>query len=128
MQKRSAAEGLRESILVLERRQVEEEKLLREQFSVAYESIKPLNVLKRVINEIATPSEFKDNLVETVSGLVSGYVSRKLLVRSSTNPVLRFAGLALQYGVTNFVTKNAETLQAVSMHFIRKLTDKFRNQ
>lgn len=128
MQKRSAAIVLKESILVLERRQLEEEKLLREQFSVAYESFKPLNVLKRVINEIATPSEFKDNLVETVSGLVSGYVSRKLLVRSSTNPVLRFAGLALQYGVTNFVTKNAETLQAVSMHFINKLTDKFRNQ
>lgn len=128
MQKQNAAERLKESILVLERRQDEEEKLLREQFSIAYESIKPINVLKKVINEIATPSEFKDNLVQTVSGLVSGYLSRKLLVRSSTNPILRFAGLALQYGVTNFVTKNAETIQAVSMHFINKLTDKYRKQ
>ena len=126
-QKISKAQALRKSIEVLERKQLEEGKLLQEQFSVTCESLKPINVLRKMIYEIAAPSELKENLVQTATGLISGYISRKILVRSSKNPFLRLAGILVQYGVTNFVSNNSESIKTLSLYFIDKLTSIFRN-
>jgi len=127
MQKITAAEALKKSISMLERRQMEEGILLRDQFKVTFDSLKPVNVLRKMIGDIAAPSDLKDNLIQTVTGLISGYVSRKMLVRSSKNPLLRLAGIFVQYGVTNFVSKNSETIKALGLYYINKLTDRTRN-
>lgn len=127
MQKVTPEEALKKHILMLERRQYEEGKLLSEQFSIAYESMKPINVLRKMFNEIASPSKSKDDLIQAGTSLLSGYISRKMLVRSSKNPLLRLAGVLVQYGVTNFVSKNSESIEALSLYFIDKLTSIFRN-
>jgi len=127
MQKITAAEALKKSISVLERRQMEEGILLRDQFKVTFDSLKPVNVLRKMIGEFAAPSDLKDNLTQTVTCLVSGYVSRKMLVRSSKNPLLRLAGIFVQYGVTNFVSRNSDTIKALGLYYINKLTDRTRN-
>jgi len=127
MQKITATEALKKSINILERRQMEEGKLLREQFTVTVENLKPINVLRKMINDIAPPSDLKDNLIQTVTGLISGYISRKMLVRSSKNPLVRLAGIFVQYGVTNFVSKNSETIKALGLYYINKLSNSFRN-
>src|SRR5665648_1202995 len=113
MQKILAAEALKKSIQVTERRQMEEGKLLREQFTDTFESLKPINVLRKMLTDIAEPSALKETLIQTVTGLMSGYISRKLFVRSSKNPLLRLAGVLVQYGVTNFVAKNSDSIKAL---------------
>ena len=123
MQKTKASEALSRSILVLEQSQTEQGKLLKEQMEATYESLKPINILRKMIPEIAGPSELKDDLVQTATGLISGYVSRKLLVRSSKNPILRLAGVFVQYGVTNFVANNSDSIKAVGLQLINKLVD-----
>jgi len=62
MQKIIAAEALKKSIEVIERRQMVEGKLLREQFTVTFESLKPINVLKKMLTDIAEPSALKETL------------------------------------------------------------------
>ena len=124
MQKIIAAEALRKSIEVIERRQREEGKLLREQFTVTFESLKPVNVLRKMLTDIAEPSALKETLVQTITGLISGYISRKLLVRSSKNPLLRLAGVLVQYGVTNFVAKNSDSIKALGLYYINKLSSR----
>ncbi|NEW80910.1 MAG: hypothetical protein GZ094_00870 [Mariniphaga sp.] len=123
MQKITAAEALKKSISVLECRQMEEGILLKDQFKDTFDSLRPVNILRKMIGDIATPSDLKDNLIETVTGLISGYVSRKILVRSSKNPLLRLAGIFVQYEVTNFVSKNSDTIKALGLHYINKLTN-----
>ncbi len=127
MQKITAAEALKKSINELERMQMEEGKLLREQFTVTFESLKPINVLRKMIGDIAAPSELKDNLIQTVTGLISGYISRKMLVRSSKNPLLRLVGVFVQYGVTNFVSKNSDSIRAFGLYYINKLSGSSRD-
>jgi len=127
MQKITAAETLKNSISVLEQKQREEGKLLRNQLSAALESIKPVNILRKMIGDIAEPSELKDNLIQTATGLISGYVSRKMLVRSSKNPLLRLVGVFVQYGVTNFVSKNSDSIKTLGMYYLNKLTNISRN-
>jgi len=122
MQKTIAAEALRKSISVLELRQIEEGKLLREQFTVTTESLKPINILRKMFVDIAEPSELKDSLLQTITGLISGYLSRKMLVRSSKNPLIRLAGIFVQYGVTNFVSRNSDSIKAIGLYYINKFS------
>lgn len=126
MQKITAAEALKKSISVIERRQMEEGILLRDQFKVTFDSLKPVNVLRKMIGDIAAPSDLKDNLIQTVTGLISGYVSRKMLVRSSKNPLLRLAGIFVQYEVTNFVSKNSDTIKSLGLYYINKFSNRIR--
>ncbi|MCX6236566.1 MAG: hypothetical protein NTY07_03235, partial [Bacteroidia bacterium] len=109
-----------------EGRKFDEGKLLRGQFSIAYESIKPFNVLQKMINQIASPSKFKDDLIQTSTGLITGYISRKMLVRSSKNPLLRLTGIFVQSAVTNFVANNSASIIAIGSYLINKFTGKFR--
>ncbi|HEY3388496.1 MAG TPA: hypothetical protein VGK38_02920 [Prolixibacteraceae bacterium] len=128
MQKITAAEALKKSISILERRQTEEGILLREQFTVTYESLKPVNVLRKILSDIAEPSDIKDSLIQTVTGLITGYFSRKILVRSSRNPLLRLAGVFVQYGVTNFVSRHSDSIRALGLYYINRLSESRQNQ
>jgi len=123
MQKVSATDTLRKTILMLEIRQIEEGKLLSEQFKATYESVKPLNILRKMIGEITEPSALKDNLVQSAVGLVSGYVSRKMLVGSSKNPILRLAGIIAQFGVTTLVANNSALIEAKGIQYLNRFAD-----
>jgi hypothetical protein len=125
-QKISRARELKKSIEILKQRQNEEEKLLHTQLLIVYESIKPYNVLKNAFRSLVTSPELKETVFESVSGVLTGYVSRKLLVRSSKNPFIRLAGLFVQYGVTNLVNNNSAGIKRTGNQLIDKLVDVFR--
>jgi len=122
MQKITSVKILRAAIVNLENQQSEQGLRLKEQFTITYESLKPFNVLRKALIDVFTPVELKQGLIETAAGLLSGYLSRILVVRNSKNPVLRLAGVFVQYGVTNVITKNSDAIMKVASGFIRKLT------
>jgi hypothetical protein len=124
MQNVTSSNELKKAIFALQQRQIEEEKLFRKQLLITYESLKPINVLRNVIHELTTPSELKDGLIQTSASLIAGYLSRKIVVRSSNNPLLRFAGILVEYGVTNFVSNHSEVLRKTVFSWIRNLTGK----
>jgi len=126
MHKATAAQAVKKSISVLELRQTEEGKLLKQQFTITFESIKPLNVLRKIISDISEPTDLKENMIQTAAGLFTGYISRKLLVRSSKNPLLRLAGVYLQYAVTNFVAKHSDSIKTVGAYYINKFSENYR--
>jgi hypothetical protein len=82
-------------------------------------------MLRSAIKSLGTSPELKETMIESASGLVTGYVSRKLLVRSSKNPLIRLAGLFVQYGVTNFVNNNSSAIKRTGLQLIDKLADIF---
>jgi hypothetical protein len=113
MQKTDLSAGLREAILVLEKRQAAEGKILKDHFLQAYESIKPINLIKNTFKEITESNELKDNIINTSVGLATGFVSKKLFVGRSHNPFKRLLGSVLMFGITNVVSKNTETIKAI---------------
>lgn len=126
MSKITSAEALRKAIATLEQKQLNEGILLREQFFIAYESLKPVNVLRNLIRELLIPSpDLKENIIHSAIGLISGYLSRMLMVRSSKSPLLRFAGLVAQYGITNLVLNNSDAIKNGALRYIQKLTKAF---
>ncbi len=128
MLKMNATEALRLSILVLEQKQFAEAKFLQEQLSITYENLKPINFLRNAINEITRPASLKDNLIQLALGLFTNYLSRKMLVKSSTNPLIRIAGIFVQHSLTKLVANNSTTIKNVIIHFFNLLSGKHRIQ
>jgi hypothetical protein len=77
MQKITSAEELKEAIRQLEDKRFAEKELLKEEFSVAKERLKPSNVLKSTFSNVFSGS----NLIRTVMvaslGITAAVVSKK---------------------------------------------------
>ena len=121
MAKQTAVESLRESIRLLEIQQVAEGKILKEQFKITYESLKLVNLVKSSLKELTESVEIKNNLFESIVSIVTGYLTKKLMISSSSNPFKKILGALIQLGVTNLVAKNAETIRT----YITELIDKY---
>lgn len=105
---------LREVILDLEIKQTGEEKILKQQFQLAYESVKPINLIKSTFKEVTASQDLKDNLLNTTVGITAGYLSKKLFEGVSDSPLKKLLGTALMFGITNAVAKNPEAVKAAA--------------
>jgi hypothetical protein len=109
MEKRNATQNLSQTILLLEQKKAEELQSLQQQYLVIYEGVKPLNLVKNALNKMTTSPELKHNILNTVIGLSTGYISKKLLLGSTHNPIKRILGTVLQFAVTNLVARRNNT-------------------
>jgi len=121
MAKQTAVDSLKESIRLLEIQQAEEGQILKEQFKITYESLKLVNLVKSSLKELTDSVEIKTNLFESIISIFTGYLSKKLMIKSDGNIFKRILGLVVQFGVTNLVAKNAETIRI----FITEFIDRF---
>ena len=118
MQKINSASELRIAILQLESRRVEEEKIVKEQFRLAYESIKPINLIKSTFKEAASSQELKDSIINSSVGLTAGYLSKILFERVTKSPFKKLMGTVLMFSIKNIVSKNPETIKTLGEKFI----------
>jgi hypothetical protein len=118
MGKISSIKELRESIRQLEIKQVEDERLLKEQFMVTYESLKPINLVKNSIKKLIESPDLKGGLFSTTLGLAAGYLTKKAAVGSTHNPLKQILGTLLQLGVTNAVAKNSDGIKSLMVTLI----------
>lgn len=120
MAKISPVDALKESIRVLEIQQAEEREIVKQQLKLTYESLKLSNLIKSSLKEFTGSTELKGTLFESVTALLTGFITRKILVNSKSNLFTRILGLFMQYGVTTLVSRNAETIR----DFLSGLVDK----
>ena len=109
----NSANDLRGMILQLESRQAYEEKILREQMHLAYEGVKPLNLIKSTFKEIAASKGLKVNLLNTAVGISTGYLTKKLFEGVANSPIKKLLGTMLMFGVTKVVVENPEVVKSV---------------
>jgi hypothetical protein len=117
---------LKEKIALLENRQAQELILLREQAHTTFESLQPLNLLKNTFEEVSSSSELKDNMLNNVIGLTTGYLSKKVLLGSTHNPIKKFVGTFLQFAIGNAVANHSETIKAVGEVVLRRIFGNMR--
>ncbi len=121
MKKITSVEELKEAIQVLELKYSRNEQLLKEQFAITYEGIKPVNLLKSTFNDFVGAPDFKNDVLDSAVGMTAGYISRKLAVGVTHNPLKILFGGILQMGVTAIVSKNAGGIKSI----IGQITKKF---
>src|SRR6266542_6028153 len=96
----SSAVSLRNAIQLLEAEQVASGIILKEQFLLTYESLKPVNILKNTLKEVATTPLLINNIIGTTVGLATGYLTKKVVIGASGNIFRNLLGAVLQFGVT----------------------------
>jgi hypothetical protein len=124
MQKITSSVELKTAILLLEIKRVEEMILLKEQFKITCENLKPVNLIKNKINELITAPDLKDKLLNSALGLVTGYLSKKVVVGATHNPIKQLLGTLLQLGVTSIVSKNPDGIKSAIMYFKNNILSK----
>lgn len=98
--------------------------LLKEQLFLTFESLKPISLIKNTLRELTSSPYLIENMVGAVSGLVTGYVSKKIAIGTSHNLFRKIMGSVLQFGVTNMVAQHPETLKNLGQLIIEKIFHK----
>lgn len=124
MKKITTTIELREAILLLEMKQVIEGALLKEQFRITYESLKPINLIKKTLHELATAPDFKGDLLNATLSLTAGYLTKKAVLGSTPNPIKQILGSFLQMGITSIVSKNTDGIKSVALNLISHFFNK----
>ncbi len=110
MRKKNNSETLKAAIQIVQEKQLLEINMLKIQFQKTYESIRPINLIKNTISDVATSPDFGKGLVNSAIGLATGYFSKKFLLGATHNPIKKILGIIVEFGIANFVTKKVNDL------------------
>jgi hypothetical protein len=116
-----ATDQLKLAIEALEAEHSDKGMLLKEQFNLTYESLKPLSLLKSAVKELTTSPYMADNAIGSVTGIATGYLSRRLIIGNSGNIFRKLFGAIIQYSVTNLVARHPDQIKAIGHFLIRKM-------
>ncbi len=105
LEKVASTTELTTAINRLKRKAELQEADIQDQIHTILVSLKPTNLLKTTIHEVQESTELKHNLFKVALGLGAGYFSRKMVVGKSAGLIKKALGTALQYGVTQFISK-----------------------
>jgi len=119
----SSAE-LKDAIQQLEFETTIKGQLLKEQLLLTHESLKPVNLIKNALSEVASSPYLVDNILGASVALATGYISKKIVIAGSGNVIRKLFGSILQFGVTNVVAQHTDTIKSVGQfiyqHFLHK--------
>lgn len=120
MKKINETDSLNELILLQEQQHDTELRLLKEQFHVAYESVKPFNLIRSLVHDVTSSPEIKNDVVSYAMGLASGFISKKALIGDNPNNSFfkKMLGIVLQFTVANTVAKHTDDIKAVGLSFL----------
>ena len=119
MQKITNTTDLKTAIQQLENEQATQWVLLYEQILLVRDSLHPLQIIKQSIKEAIFPTPAKTDLLGTIMGLTAGFISKALVIGSTSNPVKMLFGALLQLKVTNTVAKNAGTVGFIAENVMK---------
>lgn len=78
---------------------------LKEQFQVVQNSLSPTNIVQEGLQGFYQTVTNKENLISTLLSIIGGYVSKKVVVGNSDNPIKKVIGNVLQFLVTGYLSK-----------------------
>lgn len=108
----TSANKLKEAIQELQRRQVIEGEMLKEQFALTVERIRPALVLKNFGENIVSAG-IAGNILNATVGMTAGYVSKRVFIGSSGNRLRILLGNVLQLGMIGVITRNPRLVRGL---------------
>lgn len=115
---KSSQQLLAEEIALLKIKQLAQLNIIKAQFHSTYESLKPINYLKSLLSDVIKSPDFKKDILQTVLGLVSGYLTKKIVIGDNASPLKKVLGIVLQFISTRFVANKSENVVDTSMDFV----------
>jgi hypothetical protein len=120
----NSAVMLKEAIFELEMRKKKQGRIIKEQFYEIKEKLKPANIIRNTIDEVATSPRLRLNLLGAMVGFGAAYFSRKLVVGKSGSIIRNIVGSALQLGISAVVAGKPGILQTIGQTFVKRVFTK----
>ena len=124
MQTIDSETSLREAIVQLEGKWIDDGKQVKEQFFQTIESIKPINLIKSTFKDAVASPDLKDKILNTSVGLTAGFLTKLLFQGVVKSPINRLIGTAVMFGITNVVAKNPESVKSIGKGFFKMIRRK----
>jgi hypothetical protein len=119
--------GLEAKIEALKVEQELKGQLLREEFLIVSESLKPINLLKSTFREGTSSLNLVDGIIGTVVGVAAGSLSRKIFVGASANVFRRLMGTAIQFSITSIVGRNTNAIKSAGKFITQRIFHRNRS-
>jgi len=113
MKKLTAEMELKEAIQILEAEQTAKGMILKEQLYTTYETLKPINILKKTLQDVSASPYLIDNILGSAVGMTSGFLTKRIFVGTSGSLLRKLLGSILQFGVTNAVAQHTDTIKSI---------------
>jgi hypothetical protein len=121
MEKICSAMDLKEAIRLLETQQTYQGLLLKKQFNLARESLRPVSLIKSTFTEVLSSPLLISNVFGAAIGLSAGYFSKKIFVGSSVNQLKKLIGNILQLGISTVITNKPEFIQSIGKNILQRI-------
>ncbi|MDP1744580.1 MAG: hypothetical protein Q8L90_03320 [Bacteroidota bacterium] len=117
----TSIDELRDSVFLLEIKQANDWCLLKEEFHTTYENLKPVNIIKNKFKDLAATPNLQSTVVNSVIGLATGFIAKKVFIGTSHNPITKILGIILEIAVANKVSKNADGIKSAGSSILKKI-------
>jgi uncharacterized protein (UPF0335 family) len=117
----ACADDLKCTIEKLEKQRKEEGQQIKEVFQDIKSNLSPANIVKNTIQEVKEIPNLKKDVVKAALGLTVGFLAKKVLIRSSLNPLRRIAGNALEVMIAGYITKHPQKFRSLAVGAMRLL-------
>jgi hypothetical protein len=124
MQEITSVTGLKEAIRQLEERQTVNKQLFIKELHLTLESLRPINLIRSTINEAFSSPGLINNIFSAIVGQTAGYVSKKVVVGSTSNPLKKLFGTILQTTIAALLTKYGDTIRETAIIIFKSLRNK----
>jgi len=121
MKRITNVDELKERILELEIAKMSEKQELKMRLHELSESLRPANLARKAVREVATNSNVRGKVLGAILGLAAGFIVKKFVFKSSNSPLKRIAGNLIQMGIAGAVSKNSDSMQSFGATVLQKL-------
>ena len=128
MQTINSASDLKNAIKQLESEREIQGLLLKEQFFITYESMKPLSLILSTLKDITSSPYLVNNIFTSVLGFLGGYISKKSPEDKSNHPIKKILGNVLQSGITTFIMQHPSAIKLVGGLLVKYLFSKNKSK
>jgi len=115
--------NLKKAIKDLEIEKADKRELLKDQFKVTYENIKPFNILRNLFRHVIESPETRNNLLLILIPLATGFLGKKAMAGTRQRTIMKQAGIFLIDRLNRYVYNNPEVIKTISrfiLSFCRK--------
>lgn len=129
MNKANPTESLNASIAMLEQKRAAEFQSLKSHLRSTGESLKPANLLRSAVKDVAHSSQLKSILIKTAVAVAAGYVAKRLITRQrKTEKNNNLMGNVLQYGISFLASNRNKLLKTAGIYVANSLINSIKNR
>jgi hypothetical protein len=98
--------------------------LLRKQFKITYENLKPLKLIENSLRDIVTSPKIGNSLLGATLGIAAGFLTKKIAVGKSHNIFRILFGSFLELGVTKAIALHPEAIKSAANFLFEQIRSK----